>query len=344
MVPDLNLTIYPNALPEVAPPARQEGHEIAFSGNLEYQPNISAIRFFRDKIWPALRGRPDLTWKIIGKNPEAVRGIIGGDPRIEVTGFVEDAIRSLASAQVAVVPLLAGSGTRDQDSRGVGSRDSRGLHHNRGSRPRVPRSGASTDGRLTRSVHRRRTRACSIPLRTVCEWEPLDANSTKSGILGPKPGRRWIRLFGNADEIGSLIGGTQMRPLGFINAGTHAGNNRSCKSVVKIPSKDGKPSILEEVMRFSVDAHAVGQHLTGNETYIRNLLNSFAMLDREADFVAYISRDAWTRSRSAFKKSELLESVSTAGFRSAAKASRKTGPTCCTCSTPVRCSARLPWS
>jgi glycosyltransferase involved in cell wall biosynthesis len=44
-------------------------------------------------------------------------------------------------------------------------------------------------------------------------------------------------------------------------------------------------------MRFSVDAHAIAQHLTGNETYIRNLLNCFEVLDREADFVAYISRD-----------------------------------------------------
>ncbi len=43
-------------------------------------------------------------------------------------------------------------------------------------------------------------------------------------------------------------------------------------------------------MRFSVDAHAIGQHLTGNETYIRNLLNCFDVLDREADFVTYISR------------------------------------------------------
>jgi glycosyltransferase involved in cell wall biosynthesis len=44
-------------------------------------------------------------------------------------------------------------------------------------------------------------------------------------------------------------------------------------------------------MRFSVDAHAVGQHLTGNETYIRNLLHCFARLDREADFVTYLSRE-----------------------------------------------------
>jgi glycosyltransferase involved in cell wall biosynthesis len=45
------------------------------------------------------------------------------------------------------------------------------------------------------------------------------------------------------------------------------------------------------VMRFSVDAHAIGQHLTGNETYIRNLLNCFARLDRQADFVTYLSRE-----------------------------------------------------
>jgi glycosyltransferase involved in cell wall biosynthesis len=57
------------------------------------------------------------------------------------------------------------------------------------------------------------------------------------------------------------------------------------------------------VMRFSVDAHAIGQHLTGNETYIRNLLNCFAALDRKADFVAYISRqDAFDQVPERFQK------------------------------------------
>jgi glycosyltransferase involved in cell wall biosynthesis len=45
-------------------------------------------------------------------------------------------------------------------------------------------------------------------------------------------------------------------------------------------------------MRFSVDAHAIGQHLTGNETYIRNLLNCFASLDDESEFVTYLSRES----------------------------------------------------
>lgn len=43
-------------------------------------------------------------------------------------------------------------------------------------------------------------------------------------------------------------------------------------------------------MRFSVDAHSVGCHLTGNEVYIRNLLNEFTRLDRSNQFVAYVSK------------------------------------------------------
>jgi glycosyltransferase involved in cell wall biosynthesis len=43
-------------------------------------------------------------------------------------------------------------------------------------------------------------------------------------------------------------------------------------------------------MRFSVDAHAIGCHLTGNEVYIRNLLHGFARLDRSSDFIAYVSK------------------------------------------------------
>jgi glycosyltransferase involved in cell wall biosynthesis len=43
-------------------------------------------------------------------------------------------------------------------------------------------------------------------------------------------------------------------------------------------------------MRFSVDAHAIGCHLTGNEVYIRNLLHQFARLDHENEFIAYLSK------------------------------------------------------
>jgi glycosyltransferase involved in cell wall biosynthesis len=43
-------------------------------------------------------------------------------------------------------------------------------------------------------------------------------------------------------------------------------------------------------MRFSVDAHAIGCRLTGNEVYIRNLLQEFARLDDRNELIAYISK------------------------------------------------------
>ncbi|HYA18860.1 MAG TPA: glycosyltransferase family 1 protein [Bryobacteraceae bacterium] len=45
-------------------------------------------------------------------------------------------------------------------------------------------------------------------------------------------------------------------------------------------------------MRFAVDAHAIGRHLTGNEVYVRSLLGSFAELDRESEFIACVSEPA----------------------------------------------------
>ncbi|MGO9231704.1 MAG: glycosyltransferase family 4 protein [Bryobacteraceae bacterium] len=43
-------------------------------------------------------------------------------------------------------------------------------------------------------------------------------------------------------------------------------------------------------MRIAVDAHAIGRHLTGNEVYVRSLLNGFAAAkDRECEFLAYVS-------------------------------------------------------
>ncbi len=44
-------------------------------------------------------------------------------------------------------------------------------------------------------------------------------------------------------------------------------------------------------MRFSVDAHAIGRHLTGNEVYVRNLLAGFAELDGTSEFIAYVSTE-----------------------------------------------------
>ena len=113
IAPQTAVHVFPNAIPAVAEPHVPEENVIVFSGNLEYEPNVSAVRFFRSEVWPLLRERwPELGWRLVGRNPQAVAKYIGGDGRIEVTGPVAEAVPELARARVVVVPVLAGSGTR----------------------------------------------------------------------------------------------------------------------------------------------------------------------------------------------------------------------------------------
>jgi len=107
------IVVYPNALPWIEPPAGGKDESIIFTGNLEYAPNVTAIKWFASRVWPRLREwRPGLVWRIVGTNPQEIRRFIKDGKRVEVTGPVENAIEELARARVAVVPVLAGSGTR----------------------------------------------------------------------------------------------------------------------------------------------------------------------------------------------------------------------------------------
>jgi glycosyltransferase involved in cell wall biosynthesis len=113
IAPGARVVVYPNAIPAVELPPRADEEVIAFSGNMEYHPNRGAVQFFRQEVWRHLRQEwPRLVWRLIGKHPEAVSQWISGDPRIEATGPVDDAVKELARCRVAVVPLLAASGTR----------------------------------------------------------------------------------------------------------------------------------------------------------------------------------------------------------------------------------------
>jgi glycosyltransferase involved in cell wall biosynthesis len=113
IAPTARVSVYPNAIPAIPLPEPGDENAIVFSGNMEYHPNRSAVRYFRRDVWPQLRERwPGLVWRLVGKNPEAVRQFTIGDSRIEVQGQVAHAVPELARAKLAVVPLLAGSGTR----------------------------------------------------------------------------------------------------------------------------------------------------------------------------------------------------------------------------------------
>ncbi len=113
LAPAARVEVYPNAIPLREQPSVEEENVIAFSGDWEYHPNLTAVKFFQSRIWPRLRHEdPELRWRLIGKNEGAIRRFTSGDPRIELTGPVDDPITELAKSRLVVVPLLSGSGTR----------------------------------------------------------------------------------------------------------------------------------------------------------------------------------------------------------------------------------------
>ena len=104
----------PNTImPMPAPCRARDGKIVTMSANFGYQPNQAAVAWFTTTVWPTLRNsHPDARFRLIGKNPECIADSIAGREGIECTGPVQDAVCELARCSVAVVPLLAGSGTR----------------------------------------------------------------------------------------------------------------------------------------------------------------------------------------------------------------------------------------
>jgi polysaccharide biosynthesis protein PslH len=108
-----DVRVFPNAIPEFGIPPIAEQDAILFSGNLEYHPNLEAVRWFAREVWPHLRRRlPNAEWLLFGRNSDAVEPIVRAIERARVIGPVDNAVASLAAGKVCVVPLLSGSGTR----------------------------------------------------------------------------------------------------------------------------------------------------------------------------------------------------------------------------------------
>lgn len=113
IAPGSRVAVMPNAAPLRDAPEPPEENVVAFSGNLEYHPNLTAARYFARQVWPRLAADfGDLRWRLIGRNQERLQREFALDSRIEFTGPVEDAVMELARSRFAVVPVQSGSGTR----------------------------------------------------------------------------------------------------------------------------------------------------------------------------------------------------------------------------------------
>jgi len=91
-----------------------DGHSLVFAGRLDQYSNRDGILHFMDAAWPLLTARyPEARITIVGSNPpERLRELASVDPRIEVTGFVDDVRPYFARATAALCPIRDGGGTR----------------------------------------------------------------------------------------------------------------------------------------------------------------------------------------------------------------------------------------
>jgi glycosyltransferase involved in cell wall biosynthesis len=84
-----------------------------FCGALDYSPNVDAIDWFADEIWPRIhREMPEAIWRIIGKSPDARSVRWGKLDGVELVGEVPDVRPYYQSSWAQVVPLRIGGGTR----------------------------------------------------------------------------------------------------------------------------------------------------------------------------------------------------------------------------------------
>lgn len=89
-----------------------EPHTMVFTGIMNYYPNDHGVRYFLEEIFPLIQARvPDAQVSIVGGSPSrAVKSYASAS--VHVTGYVKEIPPYLARAEVAIIPLLIGGGTR----------------------------------------------------------------------------------------------------------------------------------------------------------------------------------------------------------------------------------------
>lgn len=87
---------------------------VLYAGGMDWYPNRDAVRYFVENVLPVIRRRiPCMQFVIAGRGPSAeFAWCFRNVPGIRFTGTVADMRSEISQADVIVVPLRIGSGTR----------------------------------------------------------------------------------------------------------------------------------------------------------------------------------------------------------------------------------------
>ena len=93
-----------------------EKASIIFTGNMDYLPNVNAILYFYERIWPKVKKENESVelW-VVGKNPtEKIREMGKRCDRIKITGYVKDIRDYLGKATLVIAPMIDGAGIKNK--------------------------------------------------------------------------------------------------------------------------------------------------------------------------------------------------------------------------------------
>jgi len=88
---------------------------VVFTGAMDYWPNIDAVSWFAEQIFPLVRAAvPDAQFVIVGSRPGEAVQALARLPGVSVTGGVPDVRPYLAHAACAVAPLRIARGVQNK--------------------------------------------------------------------------------------------------------------------------------------------------------------------------------------------------------------------------------------
>jgi len=117
IAPEARVQIIPNGVDtEFFQPPDRPGpvDRLVFVGQMDYFPNVDAVVWFAEHVWPELTDRfPRLRWNIVGRNPVRAVRQLSALRNVQVTGQVPD-VRPFLRAAVAVVPIRLSCGVQNK--------------------------------------------------------------------------------------------------------------------------------------------------------------------------------------------------------------------------------------
>lgn len=114
--PDLDISVVPHGVNtdefSYSEPEDTE-KSVVFLGNYLHYPNVDAVLFFYNAVWPRLKVNvPDVKFYVVGNAPPREIQAMTQDENIIVTGKVDDVAPYLRKGRIFVCPVRLGGGFR----------------------------------------------------------------------------------------------------------------------------------------------------------------------------------------------------------------------------------------